>query len=146
MRTAEEIGRELTGLGLQLLTSGKSGVMEAASKGALEAGDLPVGILPDEDWTAANPYVAVPIATGLGPARNAVIARVCEVLIAVGGEYGTLARWRSACISAGSCWRWTMRPRCRASGAAPMEREAIERTATRVLRLDGFERKTTSMS
>lgn len=92
MRTAEEIGRELTGLGLQLLTSGKSGVMKAASKGGLGAGDLPVGILPDEDWTAANPYVAVPIATGLGPARNAVIARVCEVLIAVGGEYGTLSK------------------------------------------------------
>lgn len=77
--------------GLQLLCGGKSGVMEAACKGCLEAGGLPVGLLPDEDWRQANPYVAIPIATGIGPARNALIARAAQALVAVGGGYGTLS-------------------------------------------------------
>jgi hypothetical protein len=47
--------------------------------------------LPDEEWTAANPYVDIPLASGIGPARNAIIARACPVLIAIGGEYGTLS-------------------------------------------------------
>src|SRR5690606_28399583 len=56
-----------------------------------EAGGLPVGLIPDEEWHFANPYVAIPLATGIGPARNALIARACQVLSAVGGAYGTLS-------------------------------------------------------
>ena len=91
LRMAERMGAEIARLGLQLLCGGKNGVMEPASKGCLEAGGLPVGLLPDEEWTAANPYVAIPIPSGIGPARNAIIARGCQVLIAIGGGHGTLS-------------------------------------------------------
>lgn len=88
---AEHLGGELQKLGLQLLCGGKNGVMEAACKGYAEAGGLAIGLLPDEEWTAANPYVAIPIPTGIGPARNAIIARGCQILIAIGGGHGTLS-------------------------------------------------------
>jgi len=65
--------------------------MEAACKGCSEAGGMAIGLLPDEEWTAANDYVAIPIATGIGPARNAIIARGCQILIAIGGGHGTLS-------------------------------------------------------
>lgn len=88
--TARRLGGALAAHGLQLLCGGKTGVMEAACRGALEAGGQPIGLLPDAEWTAANPYVAIPIATGIGPARNAIIGRAALVLIAVGGGYGTI--------------------------------------------------------
>ncbi|KKK60906.1 hypothetical protein LCGC14_3019690, partial [marine sediment metagenome] len=50
-----------------------------------------IGILPGEDTSLANPYVSVPVATGLGIARNVIIARTADALIAVGGQYGTLS-------------------------------------------------------
>jgi uncharacterized protein (TIGR00725 family) len=85
------IGAGLAGLGLTLLCGGKGGVMEAACAGAASAGGLSVGLLPDDDWGAANPYVAIPIATGIGVARNAIIARAALALVAIGGGYGTLS-------------------------------------------------------
>ncbi|BBK30478.1 hypothetical protein EDC65_2080 [Stella humosa] len=88
---AEALGARLGEIGLQLLCGGRGGVMEAACKGNLEAGGSPIGLLPDTEWDAANPYVAIPIATGIGQARNALIARACLVLVAVGGGYGTLS-------------------------------------------------------
>jgi uncharacterized protein (TIGR00725 family) len=88
---AEEMGHKLARHGLQMLCGGKSGVMEAACRGHAGGGGLPIGILPDEEWQAANPYVAIPIATGIGPARNAIIARSCVVLVAIGGGVGTLS-------------------------------------------------------
>lgn len=88
---AEHIGGELARLGLQLLCGGRNGVMEAACKGCSDAGGMAIGLLPDEEWTAANDYVAIPIATGIGPARNAIIARSCQILIAIGGGHGTLS-------------------------------------------------------
>lgn len=91
MQTAEALGKRLGELRVPMITGGKGGVMEAASRGCLTAGGLPIGILPDEEWTAANDYVAVPLATGLGSARNAIIARAAFALVAVGGEYGTLS-------------------------------------------------------
>lgn len=91
LQIAEQLGAALARFGLQLLCGGKNGVMEAACKGCLEAGGMPIGLLPDEEWTAANDYVAVPIPTGIGPARNAIIARGCQVLIAIGGGHGTLS-------------------------------------------------------
>lgn len=88
---AEYLGNAFARLGLQLLCGGKNGVMESACKGNLMAGGLPIGLLPDDEWTAANDYVAIPVATGIGPARNAIIARGCQVLIAIGGGHGTLS-------------------------------------------------------
>lgn len=91
IETAEAVGKAIAEMGLPLLTGGRSGVMEAASRGAFNAGGLTIGFIPDEDWRAANAYVRLPLATGLGPARNILIARSAEALIAVGGEYGTLS-------------------------------------------------------
>ncbi len=65
--------------------------MEAACRGAKEAGGTTVGILPGGDRAGANPYVDVAIATGLGEARNALVVRAADALIAIGGGYGTLS-------------------------------------------------------
>jgi hypothetical protein len=61
------------------------------SKGASEAGGTVVGMLPDGDWRTANPWVTIPIATGIGVARNALIARAALALVAIGGGYGTIS-------------------------------------------------------
>jgi len=90
-KIAHELGAAMADHGLQLLCGGKNGVMEAACEGHAAHGGIPVGILPDEEWQAANPFVGIPIATGIGPARNAIIARACIALIAVGGGVGTLS-------------------------------------------------------
>jgi len=87
---AEEIGARLGQLNLTMICGGKGGVMQAAAKGCLEAGGLTVGLLPDHDWHEANPFISLPIATGLSEGRNMIIAKSCEVLIAVGGSYGTM--------------------------------------------------------
>lgn len=65
--------------------------MEHAARGARSAGGLTVGILPTDDPESANPYVDVALATGLGQARNAVIAYSAQGVIAIGGGYGTLS-------------------------------------------------------
>ncbi|NTE89330.1 TIGR00725 family protein [Agrobacterium rubi] len=88
---AEKLAGVLAEHDLQLVCGGKNGVMEAACRGHAAKGGMPVGILPDEEWQAANDYVAIPIATGIGPARNAIIARACVVLVAIGGGVGTLS-------------------------------------------------------
>jgi uncharacterized protein (TIGR00725 family) len=88
---AEEVGRRLAHAGCTVLTGGLGGVMEAASRGASEAGGLVLGILPTSEAAAANPFVAIPIATGMGDARNVIIANTAESFVAVGGAYGTLS-------------------------------------------------------
>lgn len=88
---AEEVGRLIAGRGWILVTGGLSGVMEAASRGAAKAGGTVVGILPQGETSQANPYVTVPIATNMGHARNAIIAHTADVLIAIGGSFGTLS-------------------------------------------------------
>ncbi len=88
---AEELGRLIASRGAILITGGLTGIMEAASKGARDSGGLVVGVLPTEDISSANPYVTVPIATGLGIGRNIIIARTAHALIAVGGQFGTLS-------------------------------------------------------
>jgi hypothetical protein len=65
--------------------------MEAACRGAKEAGGLTVGILPGSDRSQANPFVDVVLPTGLGEARNALVVGAADVVIAVGGGYGTLS-------------------------------------------------------
>lgn len=88
---AEEVGRELARRGATLICGGLSGVMEAACKGAKQAGGRTIGVLPGNDPTAANPYVDIPIVTGMGVARNVVIVKTAQAIIAVDGEYGTLS-------------------------------------------------------
>ena len=91
IEAAKTIGAELGRLGLTMICGGKSGVMSAAAEGCLSAGGLTVGLIPDHTWRTANPFIALPIATGLSEGRNMVIAKSCEVLIAIGGSYGTLS-------------------------------------------------------
>jgi uncharacterized protein (TIGR00725 family) len=91
LREAEEAGRLLARAGALVVTGGLSGVMEAACRGVREGGGLAVGILPQDHKGKANPYVDVAVATGMGFARNAVIARTADAVLAVGGQYGTLS-------------------------------------------------------
>jgi uncharacterized protein (TIGR00725 family) len=88
---AYEVGRLIALKGAILVCGGLGGVMNAAAKGAREAGGLTVGILPSETRTAASKFLDVAIPSGLGEARNALIARAADVLIAIGGGYGTLS-------------------------------------------------------
>jgi uncharacterized protein (TIGR00725 family) len=88
---AEEAGRLLAEAGAIVVTGGRSGVMEAASKGAREAGGTTLGILPDADRSLANPWLTVAVPTGMGEARNALVVRAADGVIAVGGEWGTLS-------------------------------------------------------
>ncbi len=88
---ALEVGKLVAKGGAILVSGGMGGVMEAASKGAKEAGGLVVGILPGEDKSEANPYVDIPIFTGLGWMRNILVIRNSDVLIALDGSYGTLS-------------------------------------------------------
>lgn len=89
--TAEEIGRLLAERGAILVCGGRGGVMEAACRGAQKAGGLTIGILPGIDHQEGNPYLTVALPTGLGNARNALVAIVGEAVIAIGGGYGTLS-------------------------------------------------------
>ncbi len=90
-RLAEEVGRELARRGAILVCGGLGGVMEAACKGASSEGGTTIGILPGDDSQAANPYVQIPIVTGLGYARNMVVVKSAQAVIAIGGSYGTLS-------------------------------------------------------
>ncbi len=88
---AEAVGRGLAERGAILVCGGRGGVMEAACRGAKAAGGLTVGILPGRTPAEANPYVDVPLATGLGEARNVLVVRAAQAVIAIGGEFGTLS-------------------------------------------------------
>jgi len=88
---AREVGRGIARSGAALVCGGLGGVMEAACRGAHEEGGLTVGILPGIDPASANPWVALPIPTGLGEARNVIVALSGSAVIAVGGEFGTLS-------------------------------------------------------
>lgn len=88
---AFEVGRRIAQNDAVLVCGGLSGVMEAAARGAKEAGGLTVGILPGEKPDAANPFIDIPIATGLGYTRNALVVMNADVLIAINGSYGTLS-------------------------------------------------------
>ncbi len=90
-RLAHDVGRLLAEAGAVVVCGGLGGVMEAACRGAKEAGGLTVGILPGYDRRAANRWVDVAIATGLGEARNTLVVRASDAVIAIGGEYGTLS-------------------------------------------------------
>jgi uncharacterized protein (TIGR00725 family) len=90
IKIAEEVGREIGRRGAVLVCGGLGGVMEAACKGASEVGGLTIGILPGESRRETNPYVKIPIVTGIGHARNLAVVKSSQVVIAIDGSYGTL--------------------------------------------------------
>jgi uncharacterized protein (TIGR00725 family) len=90
-RVAEEVGRAIAEAGAVLVCGGLGGVMEAACRGAHGGGGLTVGILPGRDRDEANRHVDVAIPTGMGEARNALVVRAADAVVAVAGEYGTLS-------------------------------------------------------
>lgn len=90
-RLAEAVGRKLAEAGATLICGGRGGIMEAACKGASELGGLTIGVLSGTERSEANPYVGIHIVTGMGDARNVIIARSAQAVIAIGGSYGTLS-------------------------------------------------------
>jgi len=89
--SAMEVGRLVAEAGATLVCGGLSGIMEAAARGAKEAGGPTIGILPGHDRGLANPYVDHVITTGIGHARNLAVVSSGDAVIAVGGSYGTLS-------------------------------------------------------
>ena len=87
----EAVGRGLAQAGVVLVCGGMGGVMEAAAGGAMKAGGKTVGILPTASRLEGNPYLTIAVATGMGEARNAIVVRTADVVIAVHGEFGTLS-------------------------------------------------------
>jgi uncharacterized protein (TIGR00725 family) len=88
---AYRVGFGIACKGAILICGGRGGVMEAAAKGAREAGGLTIGILPGPDASEANPYIEIPIVTDLGNARNVINVLTSESIIAIDGAYGTLS-------------------------------------------------------
>jgi uncharacterized protein (TIGR00725 family) len=123
---AEAVGASLASAGATIICGGLGGVMAAACRGAKSVGGTTVGILPGRDRRAANQWVDVVIATGLGEARNALVVGSAAVVIAVDGEYGTLSeialalRARIPVIGVGT-WSLTRPDGERDSGIVPIE-------------------------
>jgi uncharacterized protein (TIGR00725 family) len=90
-KLAETVGELLAQQGVTLICGGLGGVMEAVCRGAKSKGGLTVGILPGQDSSMANPWVDIPVVTGIGEARNVAVAKSAQAVIAIGGSYGTLS-------------------------------------------------------
>ncbi len=91
LAAAEAVGAQLAQRGAVVVTGGRGGVMEAACRGARSAGGLTLGILPGDDRAAANPFVDVAVATGMGELRNGLVVRSADALVAIAGGAGTLS-------------------------------------------------------
>ena len=96
-QAAEEVGHLAAAAGAVVVTGGGTGVMEAASRGAVRAGGVALGILPGADRRDANPHLTVSLPTGLGEMRNALLVRSVDALVAIGGSWGTLSEIALAC-------------------------------------------------
>ena len=90
-KLAETVGELLAQRGATVICGGLGGVMEAVCRGAKSKGGLTVGILPGQDSSTANPWVDIPVVTGLGEARNVAVVKSAQAVIAIGGSYGTLS-------------------------------------------------------
>lgn len=90
-RLAEEIGYQLAKRGATVVCGGLGGIMEAVSKGAHSANGTTIGILPGDNRHLANPYVSIPIVTSIGYARNVIVVKSSQAVIAIGGSFGTLS-------------------------------------------------------
>jgi uncharacterized protein (TIGR00725 family) len=91
LERAEEAGAAVAEAGAGLVCGGLGGVMEAACRGARSRGGLTLGLLPGLDREAANGWVIVAVPTGLGEARNALVVRAADAVVAIGGGWGTLS-------------------------------------------------------
>lgn len=91
LEEALAIGGFIADRGYVLITGGRGGIMEAVSRGAAEAGGTVIGILPGNTHDGANPYCGIVIPTGIGFARNAVNVLAADVVVAIGGSFGTLS-------------------------------------------------------
>ena len=96
LQTAESVGRLVAQAGAILACGGLGGVMEAACRGAKSAGGLTIGILPGADAADANPYVDIAIPTAMSTARNVILVRTADAVIAIDGAYGTLSEMAHA--------------------------------------------------
>ncbi len=90
-KIAEDLGALIAEKGWILVCGGLGGVMESVAKGARSKDGLTIGILPGSDKKDANPYIQVPILTSMQQARNAIIVRTADIVIAVGAGLGTLS-------------------------------------------------------
>jgi uncharacterized protein (TIGR00725 family) len=88
---AEDVGRRIAAGGAVVVCGGRGGVMEAAARGARESGGDVIGVLPTDSPDDANPHVSHAVATGMGHARNLAVVASADAVIAIGGEWGTLA-------------------------------------------------------
>ena len=91
LEEAEALGRGLAQRGHVVVCGGLGGVMAAVARGAALAGGVVVGLLPGTDRADANPHVTVALPTGLGELRNALLVRSSDVVVSVGGSWGTLS-------------------------------------------------------
>ena len=90
-RLAEKLGFEIGKKGWIVVCGGLGGVMEGAARGCVEAGGTTIGILPGLDKRNANPYIKIPIPTGLGEGRNLLVVRASDLLVSISGGFGTLS-------------------------------------------------------
>ena len=88
---ARQVGDGIGKRGWIMVCGGMGGVMEGAARGCYEAGGMTVGLLPGLEKTSANPYIKIPIPTGLDEGRNLVLVRTADALISIAGGYGTLS-------------------------------------------------------
>jgi uncharacterized protein (TIGR00725 family) len=88
---AEEVGAALAEAGAVTVTGGLGGVMEAASRGAKSRRGQTLGVLPGDDRLAANGWVDIAVATGMGELRHGLVVRSSDAVIAIGGGHGTLS-------------------------------------------------------
>lgn len=86
---AHKLGRIVAKVGAILVCGGLDGAMEAAARGAKEAGGTTIGLLPGKDKADANPYIDIAIPTGIGYARNAIVACSADIMVALPGSHGT---------------------------------------------------------
>lgn len=91
LSVAEAVGSGLADAGAALVCGGLGGVMEAAARGARSADGVVIGLLPGDDRSAGNQHLTVAIPTGLGEARNVLVVRAADAVVAIGGGYGTLS-------------------------------------------------------
>jgi uncharacterized protein (TIGR00725 family) len=98
LKTAHEVGQLIAEKGAILVCGGLSGIMESAARGAKQNNGLTMGILPGESPGEANPYIDIAVATGIGYARNSIVAMNSDVIIAIDGQYGTLTEIAYGCV------------------------------------------------
>lgn len=134
---AAEVGREIARNNAVLVCGGLGGVMTAAARGAKEVGGYTIGILPGPTISDANPYIDFPVASNMGQARNAIIVQTAEVLISIGGGYGTLSEIALALkMSKGVV---ALRPQFNIAGIEPAEtpRQAVQRALVLIRKTGG---------